>query len=540
MNTWGTITLIPTLIGTLYQCNYYLQDKYRTKSHYKVMLVYLLVMGISIVVRLLKFQENISKIDEIIYAASNDIALLGISNINMQTLFIFSILDNRLAKYKMILKLNMVVVVVICVFNAMYYSLSKLEIIPFIYNPVARKVYVGTVMIEDHFQGIYLSILIYRSLHNKAKVVVDYLSFILYQFLNPDQIKGDNDFGFNTLAAHFLFLTINFHNFKNLAIIKIKNRVRSLNSSHVDHVVVFSPERKLYWNDVLAKGGILKPKGSFAPATESGNTVHNTRIADRTECKFSMSGITILPQYQNLDKEPRNLLLNHPHGFEAQFILTDQELLQIQSFRNELSSFVVGNTIIENGDLKVATPYDPLYLMIPVLMKSNDRFCTVEDILHEQGDLMELTNLPKFEERLKIVCEYQFEVEQHFYRISNQKLQDWLKLKTEKLISNMPDMGILGEFVSPEATDLEKREFAYNILKDNLTEPVANELFSALGLEKLKENKPAYYQDVIKKKAVDELERPAKKPKVPTKKPIANTSRNFKIDSYFKKVAKPA
>ncbi|KAJ3313991.1 hypothetical protein HDV04_001297 [Boothiomyces sp. JEL0838] len=253
-----------------------------------------------------------------------------------------------------------------------------------------------------------------------------------------------------------------------------------------------------------------------------------------------MSRIIILPQYQTLEQEPKVIRLNHPHGFEAQFIITDHGLLQHQSFKNELSSFVVGNTIIENGDLNVATPYGPLYLMIPVLMKSNDRFCTLEDILHEQGDLIELTKLPNFEERLKIICDHNYEVEQHFFRISNDKLLEWLLTKVDKLIGKMPEMGILGTFVSPEAVDLEKKEFAYNVLADNLNAEVSKKLFSRLGLQELKENQPSYYQEVIKKKAIDEIEKPAKKPKVATRKPIANTSRNLKIDSFFKKVAKPA
>ncbi|KAJ3275342.1 hypothetical protein HDV01_000634 [Terramyces sp. JEL0728] len=253
-----------------------------------------------------------------------------------------------------------------------------------------------------------------------------------------------------------------------------------------------------------------------------------------------MSSITILPQFQSIEHEPKILCLNHPHEFEAKFILVDQQLLQLQNFNNDLSSFIVGNEIIENGDLNVATPYDPLYLLIPVLSKTKDRYCTLEDILHEQGDLAGLTVLPNFEERLKVICDRQFEVDQHFYRLSSEKLSSWLTTKIDKLVSNMPELGILGEFVSAEASELEKKDFAHKILADNLTETVSGELYTALGLEKLREIQHTYYQEVIKKKAVDELEKPVKKPKTATKKPIANTSRIYKIDSFFKKVAKPA
>ncbi|KAJ3323157.1 hypothetical protein HDV06_002169 [Boothiomyces sp. JEL0866] len=256
-------TLIPTLLAMMYMCNKYLNPKYRSKSNYKVMLVFLFILSLCAIRRLLSFEEDLSVFDMIFNRISMDVCFLAIAVFNYQTLFIFSILDQRLIQIRWVSNYYTGIAVFICLLNDAYFIFTFIGNGDMRRSQLIAEVYGIFVMTEDNIQSVYLAILIYKKLHVKSNqtevkasfmklilvcgglLLFDWICVFLYTILNPMYDKGDNDLCFNILSVHCICLSLLFSQFKNLAIIKIKSKVAQLKSSNHFDQVVYSPEVSL-------------------------------------------------------------------------------------------------------------------------------------------------------------------------------------------------------------------------------------------------------------------------------------------------------
>ncbi|KAJ2993308.1 hypothetical protein HDV02_002490 [Globomyces sp. JEL0801] len=77
--------------------------------------------------------------------------------------------------------------------------------------------------------------------------------------------------------------------------------------------------------------------------------------------------VIVLPQGPYIETGTSIISLPHPNNVSMLFMLSTSQLLQLQKFSNTTNSWVIGERIVQNGDLYTATPFDLNFLLIPLL-----------------------------------------------------------------------------------------------------------------------------------------------------------------------------
>ncbi|KAJ3323159.1 hypothetical protein HDV06_002171 [Boothiomyces sp. JEL0866] len=296
-----TLSLFPTALASLYLCNKFMHPQYRSKPNYRLMATFLFVLLLFSTFRLFRTGQLVSEADLILYKLSIDFGLLSIAVFNLQTLGIFSILDPTITKNKFLLDLYLGAVITLFCLKQIFAIVLVLGIYDFPYRLLLANLYLGTIIAEDNIQGIYLSVLLYSSIHKKRRsrearvkflisigsclglMMFDWLSFFLIKFLNPISKKGDNDLCFNVIFIHCICLTAVFHHFRNLAAVKIKARLIALESENYGMQVVFNKEaavvesnKKCYKSDMKVLKSAQNSSGNFSNGSKLSTSGHST------------------------------------------------------------------------------------------------------------------------------------------------------------------------------------------------------------------------------------------------------------------------
>ncbi|KAJ3260621.1 hypothetical protein HK103_000231 [Boothiomyces macroporosus] len=98
----GTLGLIVVAIYAIFNFNRYLRQEFRTKSHYKLMLVFLGFIIVFSVYFLLRSGQEISKEELVIYNIASGGVGLGIAVTNYTAFAIYGLLNKHLTKRKII------------------------------------------------------------------------------------------------------------------------------------------------------------------------------------------------------------------------------------------------------------------------------------------------------------------------------------------------------------------------------------------------------------------------------------------------------
>ncbi|KAJ3304062.1 Ribonuclease H2 subunit B [Kappamyces sp. JEL0829] len=201
------------------------------------------------------------------------------------------------------------------------------------------------------------------------------------------------------------------------------------------------------------------------------------------------------------------LSLLHPHTDEtAVFMLAQRRLYSLAVWENE-----------HNGNVYVATLYNPLFLLVPVLEKTYKQgLCTLDDIFYEQQDSQPLVLRLDLDlhSMLPQICDHSFELEQHFYRLSTEKLLVWLRSKVDALAARIDTFAALGNHLTAASTHgtesaaalmrLEgKVKLAIRAIASQLSSSNRDILAASYGFKDLTEEKLVYFNDEIKRKPRD-------------------------------------
>ncbi|XP_019087003.1 PREDICTED: ribonuclease H2 subunit B isoform X2 [Camelina sativa] len=187
--------------------------------------------------------------------------------------------------------------------------------------------------------------------------------------------------------------------------------------------------------------------------------------------------------------KPGELLkLRHPKSENGTCYLFSNGMLQeLQWFKQSYGSWLLGDYISEDGSLYMATPVDPVFILLPIfdearMKKGEDlgKFRQLDEILFVEGYPGYQQLLPVAEKCMDIVCQTQEVGSMKFYRLDNSKVLAWLSCKAYCLKRTLPELDKNYAAQDEKQTLVDAVSIVGEYLK---TEPWLKLLYDHLGLE---------------------------------------------------------
>ncbi|WZY69018.1 hypothetical protein YC2023_001258 [Brassica napus] len=169
------------------------------------------------------------------------------------------------------------------------------------------------------------------------------------------------------------------------------------------------------------------------------------------------------------------------------YLFNNGMLQEIQWFKQSYGSWFLGDYISQDGSLYMATPVDPVFILLPVFdqarMKKGDdpgKFRQLDEILFVEGypEYQHLLSLA--EKCMEIVCQTQEVGSMKFYRLDNSKVLAWLTCKVRSLKKALPALDKNYAAQDEKQTLVDAVSIVGEYLK---TEPWLKLLYDCLGLE---------------------------------------------------------
>ncbi|CAG9322591.1 unnamed protein product [Blepharisma stoltei] len=113
------------------------------------------------------------------------------------------------------------------------------------------------------------------------------------------------------------------------------------------------------------------------------------------------------------------------------FLLTDSSIYSIQK-SSFFGSCVVGKTINSSTEVFIITPFDPIFLLLPVLNQIYS-FRAYEEILRD-SNLSALIGKSEILAKVSKFCECKDHQGQLYVRTTEEKINEWLQMKFEALV----------------------------------------------------------------------------------------------------------
>ncbi|KAG0063335.1 Ribonuclease H2 subunit B [Linnemannia elongata] len=204
--------------------------------------------------------------------------------------------------------------------------------------------------------------------------------------------------------------------------------------------------------------------------------------------------ICIGPKVPAHADNPISMLLPCPSsGLPARYVIQDGGLYEMQMVDSEgLRSWFVGDTIQSDGALYLITPYDPVFMLIPILdamrQKTADnegKFLLLEGIFGSCSDqypsMRHLADLKNIDKYLTLVCDVRVAA-MKTYRLDDEKVMGWLKKKVEIFVRKFGSIPALVDSIAyteslPEVCRTEAiTQSALKIVSANLSDSWATKL----------------------------------------------------------------
>ncbi|KAM9449171.1 ribonuclease H2 subunit B isoform 1-T1 [Salvelinus alpinus] len=223
------------------------------------------------------------------------------------------------------------------------------------------------------------------------------------------------------------------------------------------------------------------------------------------------------------DSDPTFILLRNPSTDAASLYLLgsgDVQLYEVKAFNEDFHSWFIGQTVQRDGRLLYVTPMDPLYLLLPYLIKAGKegKFQPVDQVVMDEDfpACTRLLSCTRSQASLHHVAEEKEVGSQKFQRYSQERTMEWLKKKAERTVKILRKSNIsVGEGVKSTTYVRVKQEsetqeedylrYAHGLISEYLSEDLSKALLKHLQLPELSSPK--------------EVEPPSKKRKL-TDKPL--------------------
>ncbi|KAM3861779.1 ribonuclease H2 subunit B [Diretmus argenteus] len=206
---------------------------------------------------------------------------------------------------------------------------------------------------------------------------------------------------------------------------------------------------------------------------------------------------------QKHDSEPAFVRLRNPSTDTASLYMLssgDMQLSEVKAFKEEFHSWFIGQTIQRDGRLLYITPMDPLYLILPYLMKSGKegKFQPMDQVLvdEELPACSRLLSCTRSLASLHHIAEEKEVGSQKFHRYSQERTMKWLKKKVERTVNALKKSNIsVGEGVKSTTYVRVKREsdvneadylrYAHGLISEYINEDLRKALLKHLQLPEL-------------------------------------------------------
>ncbi|XP_056004979.1 ribonuclease H2 subunit B-like [Ostrea edulis] len=155
-----------------------------------------------------------------------------------------------------------------------------------------------------------------------------------------------------------------------------------------------------------------------------------------------------------LDIDPNNesrttfCRLRHPRtekGAMFLFANNDRDVFEVSVFSEDCRSWLVDNSVQQDGSLYITTPVDCLFLVLPYLLKVKEKgmYMTLDQIVSDSDypECHRLVNTSGTSE-LHHIADIKGSDDLQAYRYSEEKSLSWLQSKTERLAEKLSERGI--------------------------------------------------------------------------------------------------
>lgn len=215
--------------------------------------------------------------------------------------------------------------------------------------------------------------------------------------------------------------------------------------------------------------------------------------------------VVLLPEKELDDKDeekgPSFCKLRHPKtNLGNIFLLSadNQKTHEVLQFQEKFRSWFVEETVLSDGTLHVTTPVDPVFLMLPYLMKAakNGKFMPLEQIIEDEEfpESHRLCNCQGVQ-WLHQVADVKGSDDLHVYRYSEEKTLSWLTSKVKRLGRVLQEHQIntsstgshvvtyLRSIKSTGSSDDEALSYAFGMISDYISPDLSTVLKESLGIK---------------------------------------------------------
>ncbi|XP_018558277.1 ribonuclease H2 subunit B isoform X1 [Lates calcarifer] len=224
------------------------------------------------------------------------------------------------------------------------------------------------------------------------------------------------------------------------------------------------------------------------------------------------------------ESDPAFVRLRNPSTDSASLYMLgsdDLQLYEVKAFEEDFHSWFVGQTVQRDGRLLFVTPMDPLFLILPYLIKvgKEGKFQPVDQVVMDEEfpACSRLLSCTRSQASLHHIAEEKEVGSLKFHRYSQEKTMNWLKKKVERTVVALKKRNIsVGEGVKSTTYVRVKSEsdyheedylrYAHGLISEYISEDLSKALLIHLGLPELtspKETEPPSKKRKLSDKPVE-------------------------------------
>jgi len=192
-------------------------------------------------------------------------------------------------------------------------------------------------------------------------------------------------------------------------------------------------------------------------------------------------------------KDSKITIVKLPHpgkGNPALFLLNHQnkKMFELMSYQESNRCWFIGDLVVEDGSLMISTPVNPVFIILPFLIKS-ERNVPLEDLL-ENDEYSHLHELASVDCDLSCVATQLGDPSLNVWKYDETKCLQWLKERVEAVKNVVMEQKVdltagaasLIYQANVDATSVEYTRFALGIVCEYLSEELVDKLTTNLNL----------------------------------------------------------